>query len=490
MTNQPNNSLTIISLQDVNIEHEKKLVLSNISINFNKGDHWAIIGPNGSGKTTLMKLLAGMHWPSAGNGKRLYNFDGEIQNDSVLALKRIYLLGHELQDSFTHKDWNFKALDIVIAGIKRTDILRDEPTQKDKIKARALLKEVDASNLASKNFFELSRGQQSKVLIARILAFNPEVILLDEPLSGLDKQSRQKLNKSIDLISKKCMVICSYHHTGDLPNCINKIAFIENSSVIYQGNILPKHKSSNSLAIDSNTFTQKKIDGIENSERMIEITNASVWIKKERILNQITWQLNKSQHWQILGPNGSGKSTFLRLIYGLLRPARGGQLYYPGINNPKDVWSLRKQIAWVSPELQSNYWYPTNVTQCMASGLTSSIGQTKKPNEIEQKIIESLISIFHLEELKNHNVKKLSYGQFRRTLIARALVTQPKILLLDEPWEGLDPENLIRIARILNSLIKKNDTQIICATHLDEPGVEFSHQLRFNEGEIIDQMIL
>ena len=495
-TNMKTNSITtnpLIDLRGVNLEHEKKRILSRVSLEIHKGDHWAIIGPNGSGKTTFLKLLAGTHWPASGPGERLYGFNGTTQNDSVLALKRIYLLGHELQDSFIQKDWNFTALDIVLAGIKKTDVLRDKVSVSDKLKAQSLLKEVGAFDLINRDFFELSRGQQRKVLIARILAFEPEIIILDEPLSGLDKKSRIQLNQTIERISISRTVICSYHHTGDVPDCMNKIAFIADGLLQYAGNIMPEHLKGTSLAIDSSSSYQAKSKinqpGDENNP-IIDIANAAVWIEKELILKDMTWVLLKNQHWQILGPNGSGKSTFIKLLYGLFRPAKGGYLNYIGISNPKNIWSLRRQIAWVSPELQSNYWYPTNVRQCIISGLSSSIGQTKKPTSEEAKYIESLMSIFNLTDLATQNVKKLSYGQFRRVLIARALVTNPKILLLDEPWEGLDPDNLKLITRILNELIEQNDTQIICATHLDEPGVKFTHQAIFNDGIIIEQIEL
>lgn len=481
----------LIDLRDVNLEYEKKIILSRVSLKIHKGDHWAIIGPNGSGKSTFLKLLAGTHWPASGAGKRLYGFDGVTQNDSVLALKRIYLLGHELQDSFTQKDWNFTALDIVLAGIKKTDVLRDKVSIKDKLKARSLLKDVDAFDLINKDFFELSRGQQRKVLIARILAFEPEIIILDEPLSGLDKKSRMQLNQTIERISIARTVICSYHHTGDMPGCMNKIAFISDGLLQYAGNIMPEHLRDTSLAIDSSfSHGNKRKVNLTEHDPVIDITNAAVWIEKELILKNMTWALFKNQHWQILGPNGSGKSTFIKLLYGLFRPAKGGHLSYMGITNPKNIWSLRRQIALVSPELQSNYWYPTNVRQCISSGLSSSIGQTKKPSVEEAKYIESLMSIFNLDDLANQNVKKLSYGQFRRTLIARALVTSPKILLLDEPWEGLDPDNLKLITTIINNLIERNNTQIICATHLNEPGVKFTHQVIFNNGIIANQVEL
>ena len=322
-TNMKTNSITtnpLIDLRGVNLEHEKKRILSRVSLEIHKGDHWAIIGPNGSGKTTFLKLLAGTHWPASGPGERLYGFNGTTQNDSVLALKRIYLLGHELQDSFIQKDWNFTALDIVLAGIKKTDVLRDKVSVSDKLKAQSLLKEVGAFDLINRDFFELSRGQQRKVLIARILAFEPEIIILDEPLSGLDKKSRIQLNQTIERISISRTVICSYHHTGDVPDCMNKIAFIADGLLQYAGNIMPEHLKGTSLAIDSSSSYQAKSKinqtGDENNP-VIDIANAAVWIEKELILKDMTWVLLKNQHWQILGPNGSGKSTFIKLIFDL-----------------------------------------------------------------------------------------------------------------------------------------------------------------------------
>ncbi len=121
----------IISLQGVSIEHQKQIVLHDINLSIQAGQHWAIVGGNGEGKTTFLKLLAGLHCPAPGKGKRTYYFDNNTQDDAVLALKKIYLLGHELQDSNVHKDWNFKVSENVLAGIKKTDVLRDDVTTKD-----------------------------------------------------------------------------------------------------------------------------------------------------------------------------------------------------------------------------------------------------------------------------------------------------------------------------------------------------------------------
>jgi len=222
----------------------------------------------------------------------------------------------------------------------------------------------------------------------------------------------------------------------------------------------------------------------DQRKAIIRVEHATVWLEHRRALADIDWTLYDGEHWQLTGPNGAGKSTFLRLLHGQLRPAKGGAVHFPGIDDPDNVWSLRRQIAWVSPELQAGYWYPTNVRQCIASGFDSSIGQTRALKPDEERTVTELLEQFELAELADRNVKALSYGQFRRVLIARAVVYKPKVLLLDEPWEGLDPGNLDLVTRELNQIIERG-SQLICATHLTINGARFNREMRIEKGRIV-----
>ena len=139
-------------------------------------------------------------------------------------------------------------------------------------------------------------------------------------------------------------------------------------------------------------------------ETMLELKDASVWIDKDRILEKINWKILAGEHWQILGPNGSGKSTLIKLIYGLYRPAKGGKISYFGFFDAENVWSLREQIALVSPELQAGYWYPSSVYQCIASGFTSSIGQMKTLTKEQGTRIDELINLFELNQIGRAHV--------------------------------------------------------------------------------------
>jgi len=480
----------MIILQSVNVALAGHTVLHDLDWELRPGEHWAIIGANGSGKTSFLRLLAGSLWPAPGSGTRRYDFGGELQTDAVLALGRITLVGHELQDRYTRLGWNFDAADVVLSGLARTDVPRRLPNAPDRIRARGLLRQLKLLHLADRPFLELSRGEQRRVLIARGLAFKPAILILDEPVAGLDAGSRQALVETIDQISEHTTVICSYHEAANLPRSLNRMLRLKDGHVIESGPIpatakapvgpLPGVAGATQPAAEESSAERLAAGG----NPIIEVEHANVWLDHRRALADINWTLFEGEHWQLTGPNGAGKSTFLRLLHGQLRPAKGGAIRFPGIEDPGNVWSLRKQIAWVSPELQAGYWYPTNVRQCIASGFESSIGQTRRLKPAENELVDELLEQFELGPFADRNVRALSYGQFRRVLIARAVVHTPKVLLLDEPWEGLDAGNLDLVTRELNQIIERG-TQLVCATHLAINGARFNHEMRIESGHIV-----
>lgn len=214
------------------------------------------------------------------------------------------------------------------------------------------------------------------------------------------------------------------------------------------------------------------------------VEHADIWLGKRQVLHGIDWRLDEGRNWLVTGHNGSGKSSFLRMLHGQLRPALGGKVSWPALGNPRNVWTLRKQVAWLSPELQAAYRYPSTVRSCIASGFESSVGQTRELVAEESARVDELLDELALVELADRPLVKLSYGQMRRALIARALVNRPRVLLLDEPWEGLDAPMSMLLNRSLAAVIA-DGTQLVCASHLEAHREPFTDELVLEAGRTV-----
>jgi molybdate transport system ATP-binding protein len=475
-------SAPLVTLQHVDVEIAGAPVLHDVTWQLARGEHWGVVGANGSGKSTLLGLICGTIWPAPERGIRRYDFGAGAETDAVRARSEIVLVGHELQDRYARMAWNFTALDVALSGLYRTDIPRRRPAANERERAVEVLRRLGVAELADRRFLELSRGEQRRVLIARGVAFEPTILLLDEPASGLDAAARAELSAMLELVARECTLVCAAHVPEDLPSFIRRYLRVEHGRV----DVVERDMSA-PLPAASRSAASAKIAGavyrIEPNEQLplIEVLHADVWLGGRRILQDLTWRLMSGQHWLVTGANGSGKSTFLRLLHGQLRPALGGTVTWPALQNPRDVWALRKQVAWVSAELQAAYRYPTTVRACVASGFTSSVGATRAATAEEAGRVEELLEELELLPLAGRPLSTLSYGQARRALLGRLLANRPRVLLLDEPWEGLDAPTAELLSRTLARLAGSG-TQLVCASHLAAHRSLFTHELRLAGG--------
>jgi molybdate transport system ATP-binding protein len=429
-------------------------------------------------------LIAGTLWPAPERGTRRYDFGYGEETDALRAREQIVLVGHEPQDRYARLGWNFTALDVVLSGIYRTDIPRKRPTADERDRALAVLARLGVVALAPRKFLELSRGEQRRVLIARGVAFEPTVLLLDEPASGLDPAARSELVAMLEIVARECTLICAAHVSEDLPPWITRYLNISEGRIVAvaRGPNEPANRG-RSNGVPSANGAAAAADAVSEVP-LLELEHADLWLAGRRVLHDITWRMMPGEQWLVTGANGSGKSSLLRLLHGQLRPALGGTVSWPALGNPRDVWQLRKQIAWVSPELQAAYRYPSTVRACIASGFTSSVGQVRTPTAAETTRVEQLLDELELRPLADRLLSTLSYGQARRALLGRVLANHPRVLLLDEPWEGLDAP----MADLLNVTLERvaaDGTQLVCASHLATHRAHFTHELALDAGRIV-----
>ena len=210
---------------------------------------------------------------------------------------------------------------------------------------------------------------------------------------------------------------------------------------------------------------------------LFRLRNVSVYLDRKPILKNLDWEMRPGEHWAITGPNGSGKSTFLKLLLGELHPAIGGSIQRFGEPQRHTLWEIRARTGYVGPDLQTAYRDALTAREVVASGWFASIGLLDAVTRAQWRRVDEVLAQLSLSNLAREQFLHLSYGQRRRVLLARALVHRPKVLLLDEPLDGLDAESLARMRRHLSEL-SQTGIALVVVTHRHEelPVLSFNER--------------
>jgi molybdate transport system ATP-binding protein len=459
--------LEAIRLEQVSLQLGRHRALRDVALELRSGERWLLAGPNGAGKTVLLKLLRGDMWPTPdGRESRRYLLDGQWQDTPLEARERIAYLGPERQDRYDRYGLDARVADVVATGFTGDDLLLGIPTPRQWRSVMQALGEVGLAGLADRRFLTLSHGQRRRVLLARALLGRPDVLLLDEVLNGLDERSRKAFLRALDRAGRRRLAwILATHRASDRPRGLTHLARIEDGrfSVQRVDAKAPKPVRVGGIARPKGETTGAA--GGDSPEPLLALERVRVYREGHPALGLIDWRIAGGEHWHVAGPNGAGKSTLIALLYGDLSPAAGGHILRRGFGAGTSIESWKRRVGIVSPELQSVY----SATACTAleivvSGLRSSIGLATPASSAERRRARRWLQRVGLEGLEARRARELSYGQLRRALLARALIADRELLLLDEPFDGLDAQARLIVAGQLEQAAN-GGTQIVIATH-------------------------
>jgi len=232
-----------------------------------------------------------------------------------------------------------------------------------------------------------------------------------------------------------------------------------------------------------------RIKSQEEFSTWASLKNLHVIIDQKKILTNITVNLNYGENTVILGPNGSGKSTFLKLLNRSIYPINSNQSSFKLFNNDNiNIWELRRKVGFVFKEMEERVDNRVNLYELISSGFSGTFNcRHSEKLSIREKIkIENLINEWELENIINNKFQSLSDGQKRRALLARALVYEPRLLVLDEPFSNLDIKSNYILNKNLNTLFN-NSVNIIYVTHTLESILPNTNRvLLIKKGKIIN----
>jgi len=222
---------------------------------------------------------------------------------------------------------------------------------------------------------------------------------------------------------------------------------------------------------------------------MFQLADVTVTKNNKDILKKVNWEVKKGEHWSILGLNGSGKTTLLNVINGYLHPTNGKVEVFGEIFGKTYIPDLRKQIGLISSSIQQQIQDFESVLSIVLSGKFASIGLWEAVEQADVKNAQSYMRVLNCEHLQEREYGTLSQGERQRVLIARALMANPKILILDEPCNGLDLITREELLKMIEQLSKEKDcpTLIYVTHHVEEILPCFSHTLLLKNGEVFKQ---
>ena len=469
----------LVELNDVNVSLSGWRVLTAISWSLFPGQHWAVLGGNGSGKSTFLKLVRGEVWFESGRGVRIYRLGGE-QRTAVGIKEQMPLVSPEAQDRYLQIEWTHRVLEVIYSGFAGTDYLFRKPTPAQRALANKLIRSLGVEGLLRRNVQELSTGELRRVLIARALTSRPKVLLLDEVCDGLDAPARRTLLRALENVARSgTQLLFTTHRHEELIPSITHALVLKDGRIVYHGRRESLRKTTPAR------IKRRAPKQTADNRVLIHIEGASVFLNRSRVLSRLTWQMRDGENWAVLGGNGAGKSTFLKLVCGDIHAAAGSCVRRFDFTPRNTLWELRKRIGFVSPALQAAYRERLNAREVVASGFFSSVGLLDRVTPAQWRRVDDLLATFGMSRLAT--VRTMSYGEFRKVLLLRALVHHPVLVVCDEPFDGLDAGAKRSFAKALDH-IASNGTRLLTVTHhIDDLPAATTHALVLENGRIVCQ---
>jgi molybdate transport system ATP-binding protein len=443
--------MQLLQVNNLTISRDNKTILNNVNFNLNQGENLLISGCSGSGKTSLGLALA---------GKLFYKgiIHLGITNKDIIFIPQFYKFKDKSGMSDFYYQQRYNSIDADdcatvkdILGIITDDIL-------------LMLTELNLLKLLNSPLIQLSSGERKKLQLIESLTKSTKLLILDNPYIGLDITSITHLNKLFIRLSDNGISLIILGDVDKIPAFISTVGIIQNSVISFT----PANLYNKPLTATPN-IEIKNIPPLKETyfNIAVRLENINVSYANKQVLQNINWQINKGEKWLLQGANGAGKSTLLSLINGDHPQSYANDIYLfdKKRGSGESIWDVKHKIGFMSPELHWNFNYSMTSKEVVVSGLYDTLGLYKKPKPEEEKQAIKYMNLLGLATYIDNKFNTLSSGIQRMLLLARALVKNPPLLILDEPCQGLDRENSSQFIALIDSLFADSSHTIIYVSH-------------------------
>lgn len=508
--------------------NQLKKALNNINFSIDEGDFVLICGESGCGKSTLLRHLKPELSPHGQVSGDIYYYSQKINDYSSkqIASEIGYVLQNPDSQIVTDKVWHELAFGLENMGLD---------TQSIRLRVAEMASFFGIQGWFRKNVNDLSGGQKQLLNLASIMAMQPKILILDEPTSQLDPIAAKDFIDTLVRINKELSttIIMTEHNLEDIYSVCDKVIVMEDGKVICNdtnykvADILSgdkNHKMFKSLPTPSKIYNQlngylegaskspltvkdcrqwlndsmdeltiTKLDDTETEiniyekDREIAIELKDVYFQYNKIseptIRDLSFKVYKGEIYSILGGNGTGKSTTLSLVARQRKPQRG-KIFINNIEmkkyNNKSLYE--NNLALLPQNPQSLFVFET-----VREDLEEVLILQNKDREYIDKEVKRVSKLLDIEHLLEHHPYDLSGGELQRAGMAKVMLLNPKIILLDEPTKGLDAYCKEEIGKMLMKLRDMGVT-IVVVSHDIEFSARYSDRCAmFFDGSIVSE---
>ncbi|QLE02282.1 ATP-binding cassette domain-containing protein [Galbibacter sp. BG1] len=469
-----------VVLEQVSYSINGHSILNTINLDIKKGESLAVIGNSGSGKTTLANLLVGKK--ALTDGKLVNNLKSVLvpQQDEFSELAGF-------GSNYYSKRYEFHEYEkqLTVDSLLKNKV---EAEELNSLALKSIFKTLEIDSLRPKNLLSLSNGERKRLQIALALLQKPEFLILDQPFVGLDVSFRKKLTRYLQELQQdgiSIFIICS---ANEIP------PFVTNIVVLERGKLSAFNASEENKNRRTTFNASLEVDSLlentsENYKTIVEMKRVNVAMKGKPILSDINWIIKPGENWALLGHNGAGKSTLLSLITADNPQGYNNHLvlFDKQRGSGESIWDIKQKIGYLSPELhlyfmrgkgvrhtvpgitsQAGNYSKLTFLDVLISGYQDEIGTVSKATKHQEEIALKWLKMVRLDSMQNALFVHASLGEQRVLLLLRALIKNPPLLILDEPCQGMDTDQISYFKSLLNHICETDKVTLVYVSHKKE----------------------
>ena len=460
-----------------------KATFDQLNFTWQEGQNWAITGDSGRELTAFLETLRGSTHLPEGRISRTFaseyiaqkTDEGSVHSfrDLIAYVSQQYRFRNKsnLQNFYFQQRFNSSEADeaaTVSAYLKENSTPIPGPWTLEKVAALLRL-----TPLLDSSILMLSNGETRRLALALGLLRQPKIYLMDQPMTGLDQESRAAFGDFLKAIISEGIHVLITTSSAEIPEGITHVGELKSSGKIQiweRENYSLNKSQSEDLPWNSDVM-KALLEGLPKAENeVIRLENVSIRYGEKTILNQVNWQVNPGERWQLKGKNGSGKSTLISLLIGENPQAYSQNFWLFGRKrgSGESIWDVKRPIGFVAPELVR--FFPSNQTvrKVILSGFFDTMGLFKKTTAEQESKMNQWLQLFNLETFANLPIQRIPLEQQRWTLLARALIKAPKLLILDEASQGMDERQRVIFRETVQKILELTQITLIYVSHYQE----------------------